>query len=116
MINTILHQSAVEHAAALHRESNPTVPFEQVLAWHLQDGLVFAEDGKFLMARQGLWDGRVFLFGDVPSNCWFVYVAVGRDARRDLAGVLWNACDLPFVAWHSHGRRKLNVTRLERFL
>jgi hypothetical protein len=48
--------------------------FEEVLGWHLSNGLVYSTDEVFLLAHQTYWDGET-CDDDLPPNAWFVELA-----------------------------------------
>jgi hypothetical protein len=50
--------------------------FEEVLGWHLSQGLVYSTPEVFLLARQVYWDAEERqMHADREPNAWFVELA-----------------------------------------
>lgn len=69
-----------EKAKQWQEDNDATATFEELLGWHLSNGLVYATPEVFLLASEVRWNAEEQRFEDGEPNTWFVRLAaaVGR--------------------------------------
>jgi hypothetical protein len=107
---------AWERAARWQREHG-SIPFEDLLGWHLVRGYVWATPEVFMVAREECYDPGADEFVVGPRNCWFVELAAGTAGLPVREFMRVAPHPLPYVAWcrRNDGRlRKFSWERLAK--
>lgn len=108
---TLRQMAPIDLARHVYRSEPCARTFEQDLAWHLDNGFVFARPDFFVMGRPvnrhaspSLIVGQ-YRFPSATADCWHVYLMAGNVARA--WGMLpW---ELPWVSFE-----RSNVLRFHR--
>lgn len=94
-------------------ENDATLDFDQLVTWHLANGLVFSNAGSFLVAKElhCNFDDKT-LSDTEPRNCWFVRLAASTDGKLS---EFMRVAPYPheYVAWHRRGGSELKIHRWE---
>jgi hypothetical protein len=108
---------AWEKAKQWQEENDATATFEELLGWHLSNGLVHATPEVFLLASEARWNAEDQAFESGEPNCWFVRLAASA-GHANACGEFMRVFPRPhaYVAWFRRGGFEPRVYEWDKLL
>jgi hypothetical protein len=93
-----------QRAKQWQEDNDATATFEELLGWHLANGLVHATTEVFLLASETRWNAEEQRFEEGAPNCWFVRLAAAT-GHANACGEFMRVFPRPhaYVAWFRRG-------------
>jgi hypothetical protein len=93
-----------QKAKQWQEDNDATATFEELLGWHLSNGLVHATPEVFLLASETRWNAEDKQFESGAPNCWFVRLAAAV-GHANAVGEFMRVASRPqqYAAWCRRG-------------
>jgi hypothetical protein len=106
-----------QKAKQWQEDNDATATFEELLGWHLANGLVHATPEVFLLASELRWNAEEKCFESGEPNAWFVTLAAGAAGTNPVRECLRVAPHpQQYAAWCRRGSFEPRVYSWEKLM